>query len=424
MVRSISVVAASTLFFASLHFFAVTNVGNPARNILQTHILILDGAKYVSLNSTSDSIVEVQQDLRRHGSSSLPSPIPSISFGIEQIIAACRLLPSHTNNDEVSPCISKAKLTDTYYRFRTEEVFREASMHINRMWSKWPGFDYSDSSKQPVRVLAFTLCTPGKPSSNNEGQEVRASSSHSEMQNLCDAQREGMELWGKQNYIAFRQVVETESVDQERAPHWQKVAYAHAFLQLDFDLVFFLDADCMVTNTRWDIRDFANSAMPIGSDKLWVFVDDTLDWHATGEFLIRRNKTSLSFLRDWYTFSVPFFNTTITDAFLRKQQPGLNSNPWEYMNKKDRELGVQRHAPTKRCDGFMVFHEQGCLGQFYAAAPRYLLHLSLLNADSLRRMFLGALPDNPLLHVCCRSRAEQASQLRECVGKMKAHGSC
>ncbi len=413
MVRSIiSVVFAAFAFFMVL--LAMWNVHGIAMNAFQSHSLFLAGRKEMSL-------FKVPSDLQRNGSSSyVPSPIPAISTEIEQIVAACRLLL----NDEVSACISKAKLIDTDYRRRTENVFGDASMEINRSWSKWPGFDYSDTSKQPVRVLAFTLCTPGKPASNHEGQLVRAGSSPLEMKNLCDSQREGMELWGKQNYIAFRQVVQTESIDQERAPHWQKVAYAHAFLQLDFDLVFFLDADCMVSKTQWDIRAFANSAMPIGTDKLWAFVDDTWDWHATGEFLIRRNDTSLSFLKDWYIFSVPFFNTTITDAFLRKQESGLNSNPWENKNKKDTEWGVKSYAPTKRCDGNSIYHEQGCLGQFYSAAPRYLLHLALLNADTLRRMFLWAHPENPLLHVCCRDRAGQASQLRECVAKMKAHGSC
>ncbi len=164
--------------------------------------------------------------------------------------------------------------------------------------------------------------------------------------------------------------------------------------------------------------------MPLTSQKLWLFTDDTWDWHATGEFIIRKNMTSLLFLQDWYRISVPFFNTTVPDAVLRTRQNGISSDPLGGKTKVNSEWGRKDYSPSKRCHSTYIYHEQGCLGQFYASAPQYFKNLALVNSEQLRRMFLHAHPSNPLLHLCCRDRSGQAAQMLTCVNQMKAHGSC
>jgi hypothetical protein len=341
---------------------------------------------------------------------------------IGQMMRVCRLL---NDTAEILSCIMRAEQSAGRNRLRMQRVFELASLRVNRSWMLWPGFDYSDTRKQPIKVLAFSICVPGNASFNAAtGSMVRKGSSAAEMTVLCNAQREGMHLWGQRNFITFRQVNDPLLIDEERSPHWQKLAYAHAFLQRDFDLIFFLDADCMVAHTKWDVRAYAAQKLPMASNKLWLFVDDTWDWHATGEFLIRKHPTSLSFLEDWYTLSSPFFNTTTPNAVLRTKKKGFDSDPLGDRMKMGSVWGQKPYAPAKRCDGRHVYHEQGCLGQFYAVAPRYLDNLAMVNANHLRRMFIHRHTQNPLIHLCCRTRKEQAAQMRQCIQKMKIHGSC
>jgi hypothetical protein len=339
------------------------------------------------------------------------------SAKIVQVIAACRLLPYEEQNS----CILRAGLVDTQYKSEMEAVFQRASLEVNRSWHSWPGYDFHQAGKS--RVLAFSLCTPGNSSRSLHSEAVvRKVSTFSDMLKLCNVQLEGMKLWGKRQHITFRQVLGERNLDSERAPHWQKVAYAHAFLMLDFDLVFFLDADSLVTKINWDVRAYADGVMPPTSQRLWLFADDTVDWHSTGEFIIRKHVTSLLFLQDWYRLSVPFFNTTVPDAVLRTTQSGIPSDPQGWRKKVNSEWGKTFIA--KRCHSTYLFHEQGCLGQFYASAPQYFSNLALVNSDHLRRMSLHAHPSNPLLHLCCRDRSDQAAQILTCVNQMRAQGSC
>ena len=359
-----------------------------------------------------------RQEVHERGARNLTSPTVSLfsSANVVQVIKACRLLP----DEEQNHCIVRAGLVETQYKSEMEAIFQRPSLEVNRSWHSWPGYDFHQASKS--RVLAFSLCTPGNGSrSLNSESIVRKKSTFSDMSKLCNVQLEGMKLWGKKQHITFRQVLGERNLDSERAPHWQKVAYAHAFLMLDFDLVFFLDADCLVTQINWDIRAYADGVMPVTSQRLWLFADDTVDWHSTGEFIIRKNTTSLSFLQDWYRLSVPFFNTTVPNAVLRTRQNGIPSDPLGWITKVNSEWD---RLPLRRCHSTHVYHEQGCLGQFYASAPRYFQNLALVDSDRLRRMSLHAHPTNPLLHVCCRDRGDQAAQLLACVKQMKAHGAC
>jgi hypothetical protein len=334
--------------------------------------------------------------------------------GSEGVETACRLLP----NFEVSTCLSRARETGTNLKYEMEKIFQAASERVNRSMSTWPGFDYSVANT--TRVLAFTVCTPGDSSGRAPQEQLGRPTSFDEIKSLCIAQREGMEIWGKRNKITFLQIVDPEILDPDRAPHWQKVAYMHAFLQLDFDIVFFLDADCMVAQVDWDIRAFADQVLPPATKKLWAFVDDDVDYHATGDFLMRKHTTSLSFLQDWYRLSAPFFNTTAPYSVLRSEQPGISTNPLAFVQRETDEKGL---SLRRRCHAHFVYHEQGCLGQFYNAAPYYLENLVLIDWTKFHKLFIDR-GSTPIFHACCRPREEQERYLRECSAKMNAHGSC
>ena len=101
--------------------------------------------------------------------------------GLAGIEKACRLLPNH----EVSTCLSRARETETVFKYEMEKIFQAASQRVNHSWRTWPGFDYSDANI--TRVLAFTICTPG------------VGTSFDAIKGLCNAQREGMDIWGKRN---------------------------------------------------------------------------------------------------------------------------------------------------------------------------------------------------------------------------------
>jgi hypothetical protein len=232
-----------------------------------------------------------------------------------------------------------------------------------------------------------------------------------------------MEIWGKRNNIRFTQILDSKILDPDRAPHWQKVAYMHAMLQLDYDLVFFLDADCMVAHVEWDIRTFADQVLPRSTKKLWAFVDNTVDYHSTGEFVMRKHITSLTFLQDWYRLSVPFFDTTMPYSALRSEQHGISSNPLAYVQTEAGKVWNMGLSLRRRCHAHFVFHEQGCLGQFYSVAPHYLENLALVDSTKFRKVFIDK-GKTTLFHACCRPREEQERSLRDCAAKMKARGYC
>jgi len=107
-------------------------------------------------------------------------------------------------------------------------VFAMARHNVRESVGFWPGFD-SHSNFSTERVLVFTFCS--KPSVPvDTGQEIDL---------LCDAQLRGMQIWGRRHFVAFRQVRDVRILDETRAPHWQKVAYIHAFLSEGWDVVFF-----------------------------------------------------------------------------------------------------------------------------------------------------------------------------------------
>ena len=323
--------------------------------------------------------------------------------GLAGVEKACRLLP----NLEVSTCMSRARETETVIKYEMEKIFQAASQRVNHSWWTWPGFDYSVANT--TRVLAFTICTPG------------VGTSFDAIKGLCNAQREGMDIWGKRNTIDFRQIVDSQILDPERAPHWQKVAYMHAFLKLNYDIVLFLDADCMVAQAKWDIRAFVNRVLPPVTKKLWAFVDDTVDYHSTGEMFMRKHETSLTFLQDWYRLAAPFFDTTMPISALRAGQPGIATNPSEFV--QNHSAGNGGLALRRRCHAHVVFHEQGCLGQFYSAAPHYLDNLAVFDSQKFRRVSWNG-GSTPFFHACCRPREEAERTLRECSKKMKKYGSC
>lgn len=326
-------------------------------------------------------------------------------------IRECKYLAT----DEQKECIKKSELIDTEYKTETKRIFDQASQSVRENWHNWRGFDFSH--EQDEKVLAFTICVQGDSVSNIETKKTaRKATSAIDIQNLCHVQLEAMKLWGREHGITFRQVTDDLGGTMHRAPHWLKVVFAHAFLSLDFDIVFFLDADAVVADVSWNIREYTDAIIPRKELKLWTATDDTVDWHSTGELIFRKHNVTMSFLQDWYRMSEPFFGTTVPDIALRKETAGLSTNPYHFKNQENSPMG--KSAPLKRCNSYEIYHEQGCLGQFYRVSSHYKKYLSIVNADRFRTIFLGA-SATPILHACCRNRKEQANMLASCVQHME-----
>jgi len=126
-----------------------------------------------------------------------------------------RLLPQNESvNERVSTAVMHSRLPSD----SVHVVFAMARQNVRESVGVWPGFDsHSNSSRE--RVLVFTICS--KPSVPVDGGQ--------EIDLLCDAQLRGMQIWGRRQFVAFRQVRDVRILDESRAPHWQKVAYIHAF---------------------------------------------------------------------------------------------------------------------------------------------------------------------------------------------------
>jgi len=293
----------------------------------------------------------------------------------------------------------------------TRVVFEMARQNVRESVGVWPGFDsHSNSSRE--RVLVFTICS--KPSVPVDGGQ--------EIDLLCDAQLRGMQIWGGRQFVAFRQVRNVRILDESRAPHWQKVAYIHAFLREGWDVVFFLDADSMVADASWNIRSYIDSLLPIGSEKLFLAVDDTIDWHSTGEIICRQHTLTLRWLEDWYQVSEQFFGSLLAGESLRTKRIGLHSDPLDSYRKI--MVSKDRHLVERRCSAFHRFHEQGCLNQFYSVSPAYLKNLVIVDANALRRMTLDNPGSTPIVHICCKTRQEQAADLTTCVHTIQRLQKC
>jgi len=292
-----------------------------------------------------------------------------------------------------------------------QNVFHTALEQVRKNLASWPGFDANLNSSIP-KVLVFTICS-------RASGYVDASD---DIYSLCDVQLQGMQIWGRRQSVAFRQVRDVGILDQSRAPHWQKVAYIHAFLSEGWDVVFFLDADSMIADPSWNLRSYVDRLLPLGSSKMFLATDDTLDWHSTGEIICRKHSLTLQWLEDWYHISENFFGSLLPMASLRPKRSGLNTDPLDAYQRYI--TSEERHLVERRCSAFKQFHEQGCLNQFYSASPVYLKHLVIVDADELRRMTLDNPSSSPIVHICCKPRDEQASDLAQCVRKIRQLGRC
>ena len=310
----------------------------------------------------------------------------------------------------------------------------------------------SNHRNDTAPILLFTVCQDGHGSNPKHGNPGL----------LCRQWWRSIGVWynnTKYGASANVQVAMVSSkeptnfINPERAPHWLKVLFTHAFLEHEFgyETVIFIDADSVIRFPQYNLNTFIKANMPPTVSLL--LSEDDYDFVSTGEMFARAGIQEL--LKLWYEEAPKYFGRLSTphetylgnlkvsnypqdserqfNAYAKIKQFWKSAKEWADHN-YDGALNPDKHnAPTQRCWGDAPSHEQGCFHHIINSAKHFLGRLKVIPAKEMHALRPDRMSPNPkmrgsgscpFLHYCCTNYEERATALKACEQTLKAGRHC